>query len=143
MNKKMALHKDLPRLVSSGEFSDFISWPKIFSLLQFRFYDVKAQDSTMSKAPNARAIIFTAGVAATAVTGAWYGAGLKTKKEIKQEVKVRAEATPADKIAYLEQTRSGLVSKKIGLEHKVSQLEARIARKGGLEVDDGAKGRRF
>lgn len=38
----------------------------------------------MSKAPNARAVILTAGVAATAVTGAWYGAGLKTKKEIKQ-----------------------------------------------------------
>lgn len=46
-------------------------------------------------------------------------------------------------IAYLEQTRSGLVAKKIGLENKISQLEARVARVGGAEVDDGAKGRRF
>ena len=38
----------------------------------------------MSKAPKARTIILTAGVTATAVTGAWYGAGLKTKQEIKQ-----------------------------------------------------------
>ncbi|CAD6572277.1 MAG: hypothetical protein ASARMPRED_005219 [Alectoria sarmentosa] len=97
----------------------------------------------MSKAPRARTVILTAGVTATAITGAWYGAGLKTKQEIKQQVKSRAEATPADKIAYLEQTRSGLMSKKIGLEHKISQLEARVARDGGADVGDGAKGRRF
>ncbi|CAD6592941.1 MAG: hypothetical protein ASARMPREDX12_006609 [Alectoria sarmentosa] len=113
----------------------------------------------MSKAPRARTVILTAGVTAAAITGAWYGAGLKTKQEIKQvrdplrfmslrplllpQVKSRAEATPADKIAYLEQTRSGLMSKKIGLEHKISQLEARVARDGGADVGDGAKGRRF
>ncbi|KAF6233104.1 hypothetical protein HO173_008648 [Letharia columbiana] len=97
----------------------------------------------MSKAPQARTIILAAGVAATTVTGAWYGAGLKMKKDMKQEAKVRAEVTPADMIAYLEQTRSGLVAKKIGLENKISQLEARVARVGGAEVDDGAKGRRF
>ena len=38
----------------------------------------------MSKAYNVRAIILTAGVAATAVTGAWYGAGLKMEKDTKQ-----------------------------------------------------------
>ena len=38
----------------------------------------------MSKAPRTRTIILTASVTATAVTGAWYGAGLKTKQEIKQ-----------------------------------------------------------
>ncbi|KAL9072596.1 MAG: hypothetical protein Q9161_003454 [Pseudevernia consocians] len=97
----------------------------------------------MSKAPKARTLILTAGVTATAVTGAWYGAGLKTKQEIKEKVKARAEATPADKMAILEQTRSGLMAKKIGLEQKISQLEARVARKGGANVDDGAKGRRF
>ncbi|CAF9911206.1 hypothetical protein IMSHALPRED_009965 [Imshaugia aleurites] len=97
----------------------------------------------MSSALQARTIILTAGVAATTVTGAWYGAGLKTNQEIKQDVKARAEATPTEKIAYLEQTRSGLMAKKIGLEQKISQLEARVARNGGAEVDDGAKGRRF
>lgn len=98
---------------------------------------------TMSNAPKVRTIILTAGVTATAVTGAWYGAGLKTKQQVKQAVKVRAEATHADKIASLEQIRSGLMAKKIGLEQKIAQLEARIARKGGAEVDNGGKGRRF
>lgn len=58
-----------------------------------------------------------------------------------QEVKARGEATPAEKIAYLEQTRSRLMAKKIGLERKVSQLEARVAQKGGTEADDGARER--
>lgn len=35
------------------------------------------------------------------------------------------------------------MAKKIGLEQKIAQLEARIARKGGAEVDNGGKGRRF
>ena len=39
---------------------------------------------TMSSALQARTIILTAGVAATTVTGAWYGAGLKTNQDIKQ-----------------------------------------------------------
>lgn len=38
----------------------------------------------MSNAPKVRTIILTAGVTATAVTGAWYGAGLKTKQQVKQ-----------------------------------------------------------
>lgn len=82
---KMALHKvHIRRLVSTGEFSDFISWPKIFPHFQSRSRDVEAQDPAMSKAPKIRTIILTAGVATTTVTGAWYGAGLKTKKEMKQ-----------------------------------------------------------
>ena len=35
------------------------------------------------------------------------------------------------------------MAKKIGLEHKISQLEARVVRNGGADVGDGAKGRRF
>ena len=38
----------------------------------------------MSTTSKARPIILTAGVTATAVTGAWYGAGLKTKQDIKK-----------------------------------------------------------
>ena len=38
----------------------------------------------MSKASKPRTIILTVGVAATAVTGAWYGAGLKTRQDIKK-----------------------------------------------------------
>ena len=38
----------------------------------------------MSKAPQARTLILTVGVTATAITGALYGAGLKTKHDIKK-----------------------------------------------------------
>ena len=42
-----------------------------------------------------------------------------------QKETARREMTPAEKIAILEQTRSGLVARKIGLENKIRQLEAR------------------
>ena len=58
-----------------------------------------------------------------------------------QEVKARSVATPADKIVYLEETRSGLVVRKTELERKISQLEERIARKRDAGVDHGAKWR--
>lgn len=38
----------------------------------------------MSKAPRARSLILTVGVTATAITGALYGAGLKTRQDIKK-----------------------------------------------------------
>ena len=38
----------------------------------------------MSGLRKTRTIILTGGVAASAVTGAWYGAGLKTKQDIKK-----------------------------------------------------------
>ncbi len=38
----------------------------------------------MSQGSKARPIIMAASTAALAVTGAWYGAGLKEKQEIKQ-----------------------------------------------------------
>ena len=40
--------------------------------------------NTMSKTSKARPIILTAGVTATAITGAWYGAGLKIKQDVKK-----------------------------------------------------------
>lgn len=39
---------------------------------------------TMSKAPKVRTVILTVGVTATAITGSWYGAGLKIKQDIKK-----------------------------------------------------------
>ncbi len=41
--------------------------------------------------------------------------------------------TPAEKIAILEQTKSGLVARKIGLENKIRQLEERKIRRGEME----------
>lgn len=44
-----------------------------------------------------------------------------------QEVITRREATSAEKIASLEQTKAGLLSKKAGLEKKIVELQARRA----------------
>jgi len=35
------------------------------------------------------------------------------------------EETPAEKIAQLEETRGGLIAKRIGLERKIQELEMR------------------
>lgn len=58
-----------------------------------------------------------------------------------KEVKARGEATPADKIAFLEQTKSGLVGKRKEIERKISQLEARMSGKADIEVGGGGRGR--
>ncbi|SLM33323.1 hypothetical protein LPUS_01788 [Lasallia pustulata] len=92
----------------------------------------------MSQQQKIRRIIMTVSVAAITATGAWYGAGLKTKQEIKREIKARREATPMAKIAQLEEARSGLVAKRLGLERKIAELEARQA---GMTKSEAATGR--
>ncbi|KAE8448763.1 hypothetical protein EG329_008979 [Mollisiaceae sp. DMI_Dod_QoI] len=72
-----------------------------------------------------RRIILTCSIAAVTATGAWYGAGLKTKSEIEEKVKKRREATPAEKIVVLEEQRGALIAKRLGLEKKIQQLEMR------------------
>lgn len=72
-----------------------------------------------------RRIVWTGAIAAVTATGAWYGAGLKTQKEIKQVIDKRREATPEEKIAQLEEQRGGLIAKRIGLEKKIQELEMR------------------
>jgi hypothetical protein len=42
-----------------------------------------------------------------------------------QKVKKQREATHAEKIAQLEETRGGLVAKRLGLEKKIRELEMR------------------
>jgi len=59
------------------------------------------------------------------MTGAWYGAGLKSKKEVKQVVQKQREATATEKIAILEEQRQGLMAKRYGLERKINELEMR------------------
>jgi len=72
-----------------------------------------------------RRIVWTAAIASVTATGAWYGAGLKTKSELKQLAEKRREATPAEKIAQLEEQRGGLIAKRLGLEKKIKELEMR------------------
>jgi hypothetical protein len=45
--------------------------------------------------------------------------------QFNQVVKKRREATPAEKIAQLEEQRSALVAKRLGLERKIRELEMR------------------
>jgi hypothetical protein len=45
--------------------------------------------------------------------------------QFNQVVKKRREATPAEKIAQLEEQRGALVAKRLGLERKIRELEMR------------------
>lgn len=106
--------------------------------------------STVAQQVKIRRIILTGAITAITVTGAWYGAGLKTKSEINQvslylpvqlsacsiltdrmmlqAVQQRREASPAERIAQLEERKGALVAKRFGLEKKIREVEAR--RKG-------------
>lgn len=90
-----------------------------------------------------RSAVRATAIAAVVASGAWYGAGLKTEKEVKQVslfssrllvrtkanmvqvVEKRREATPAEQIAILESNRSALIAKRIGLEKKLKEIEIR------------------
>lgn len=72
-----------------------------------------------------RRYVWTGAIAAVTMTGAWYGAGLKTKQEIKQVSQQRLQATPEEKIAQLQEQRGALIAKRIGLERKIQELDAR------------------
>lgn len=58
---------------------------------------------------------------------------INVRSEI-QEIKSRREATPAEKIAQLEEMRGALVAKRIGLERKIQGLGARKDGRGGKEA---------
>lgn len=70
-------------------------------------------------------IIWTGAIASITATGAWYGAGLRTSGQIKKQIVKQREATPAEKIALLEEQRGALIAKKLGLEKKIKELEMR------------------
>jgi len=92
----------------------------------------------MSQQQKIRRIVWTASIAAVTATGAWYGAGLKTKQEVGQARLKQREATPAERIAQLEEQRGALVAKKLGLERKILELEARA---GGATREESKAGR--
>jgi len=72
-----------------------------------------------------RRIVWTVSIAAVTASGTWYGAGLKMRQETNEIVQKRREATPAEKIAQLEEQRGSLIAKRLGLERKIAELEAR------------------
>ncbi|KAI9849751.1 MAG: hypothetical protein M1830_007097 [Pleopsidium flavum] len=92
----------------------------------------------MSQHQKIRRFVMTGAVAAITATGAWYGAGLKTQQEIKKEIKARREATPAARISALQESRGALIARRIGLERKIAELEAR---QGGMSRPEAAVGK--
>ncbi|KAH6710917.1 hypothetical protein DL95DRAFT_452446 [Leptodontidium sp. 2 PMI_412] len=89
-----------------------------------------------------RRIVWTGAIASVTATGAWYGAGLKTRSEVKQRVEKQREATPGEKIAQLEEQRGGLIAKRLGLEKKIRELEMRAAGATREESMQGQERRR-
>jgi len=92
----------------------------------------------MSQRQKIRRIVWTGSIAAVTATGAWYGAGLKAKEEYKVISQQRREATVDEKIAILNEQRSALIAKKLGLEKKIEQLDAR---KHGASYAQSTKGK--
>ncbi|KAH8597865.1 hypothetical protein B0O99DRAFT_507404 [Bisporella sp. PMI_857] len=72
-----------------------------------------------------RRVVWTGAIASITVVGSIYGAGLKTRQEVQKESERRHEASPAEKIALLQENRGALVAKRIGLEKKIRELEMR------------------
>ncbi|KAL2069066.1 hypothetical protein VTL71DRAFT_15404 [Oculimacula yallundae] len=89
-----------------------------------------------------RRIVWTAAIASVTATGAWYGAGLKTRSEVQKRVEKAREATPAEKIAQLEEQRGALVAKRLGLERKIKELEMRASGATREESMQGQERRR-
>ncbi|THX75356.1 hypothetical protein D6D05_06554 [Aureobasidium pullulans] len=72
-----------------------------------------------------RRFVLTGSIAAVTATGAWYGAGLKMKQDIKQEKQKAAESTSVQQITELETYRTNLMQKKIMLDKKIDELETK------------------
>ncbi|KAF3061259.1 hypothetical protein GL218_02820 [Daldinia childiae] len=82
-------------------------------------------------------LIWTGAFAAVTIVGAIYGAGLKTQSDFKQEKRQIVEATPEDRIRYLEARRAALVAQKFPFERKLADLRARMsAQEGKAEEAD-------
>ncbi|KAH7336196.1 hypothetical protein BKA65DRAFT_402698 [Rhexocercosporidium sp. MPI-PUGE-AT-0058] len=84
-----------------------------------------------------RRIVWTGAIASVTATGAWYGAGLKTRSEVKQACHSYSTSTPGEKIAQLEEQRGALIAKRLGLEKKIRELEMRA---GGATREESMQG---
>ncbi|KAK5175245.1 uncharacterized protein LTR77_000382 [Saxophila tyrrhenica] len=69
-----------------------------------------------------RRYTLTASVTAITVTGALYGAGLKTRQEHKQEKSAALEASPAEKLEHLEVSKTKLLRQRAELQSKIDRL---------------------
>ncbi|EME48415.1 hypothetical protein DOTSEDRAFT_18949 [Dothistroma septosporum NZE10] len=72
-----------------------------------------------------RVYILTGAVAAITATGAWYGAGLKTRQEFKQERQSVMQASTADRIASMELAKTKLLRQRTEMQNKIDQLSGK------------------
>jgi len=72
-----------------------------------------------------RRMVLTGAITAITAMGAWYGAGLKTEQQQNSVATKRVEATVAERVALLEEQKGALLAKKIGLERKLAEIQAR------------------
>ncbi|KAI6788772.1 hypothetical protein KC325_g8994 [Hortaea werneckii] len=79
----------------------------------------------MASSNPVRTWILTGSVAAITATGAWYGAGLKTRQEYNQERGVRLQATPAERIEQMEIAKTR------------AELDPVVAATSNLHLDQG------
>ncbi|KAK4548317.1 hypothetical protein LTR36_010187 [Oleoguttula mirabilis] len=74
-----------------------------------------------------RTYVLTGSVAAITATGAWYGAGVKTRREYTQERNTALEATPAERIEQMETAKARLQTQRSELEAKIARLTAKVS----------------
>ncbi|KAK5115077.1 hypothetical protein LTR62_001774 [Meristemomyces frigidus] len=74
-----------------------------------------------------RTYIITGAVAAITATGAWYGAGLKTRREYGQERKAILEAPVSERIDQMEMAKARLLTQRAELQKKIDRLTAKAA----------------
>ncbi|EMF16481.1 uncharacterized protein SEPMUDRAFT_145720 [Sphaerulina musiva SO2202] len=72
-----------------------------------------------------RLYALTGAVAAITATGAWYGAGLNMRQELKEEKAKTHGATHEEKIAQLQSMRQHLVRSKEELQAKIDKLSGK------------------
>ncbi|KAI9737845.1 MAG: hypothetical protein M1834_009214 [Cirrosporium novae-zelandiae] len=73
-----------------------------------------------------RNIILAIAIFSITCTGAWYGAGLKMKREHKQTIKEQISALPIDRIAQLTTSRQRLIRQRTELERKIADVRSRM-----------------
>ncbi|TKA27581.1 hypothetical protein B0A50_04413 [Salinomyces thailandicus] len=93
----------------------------------------------MAPTNSIRTYVLTASVAAITATGAWYGAGLKTRQEYKQERNVLQQLSHAQRLEQMEASKARLLTQRAELQNKIARLTA----KDGTSSDTNRAGVAF
>ncbi|KAL2820051.1 hypothetical protein BJX63DRAFT_428376 [Aspergillus granulosus] len=81
-------------------------------------------------------LVLTGAVTAITIAGTLYGAGLKTEKEVAQQVQKSREVTIDERIAALRDLRQNLVGKKGLVEKQIHDLDAKLEERKQKGLDN-------